>query len=65
MDIPGWIRLTLVSDGADVWLQTRHIIAVTTCDSTTIVAVGAHDDPLEIFETVDKVMRLIDAANAP
>lgn len=65
MDIPGWIRLTLISDGAAVWLQTRHITAVTSDDGTTIVAVGAHDDPLAIFETVDEVMSLIDAANAP
>lgn len=70
MDIPGWIRLTATYNGKAVWLQTKHIAVVTVSrDSsgkfTTAVAVAAHDEPLPVRETVDEVMRLIDAANPP
>ena len=65
MDIPGWIRLTLLLEGEAVWLQTRHITAVAAGDNVTYVSAGAHDEPLTVVETVDEVMRLIDAANAP
>lgn len=65
MDIPGWVRLTSILEGGGaVWLQTRHISAVGV-SATTIVRIHSHEKALHVSETVDEVMRLIDAANPP
>jgi len=66
MDIPGWIRLTEVGPVRDtVWVQTKHIVGVGAADTGTVVGVLTKDSGLHVRETVDEVMRLIDAANPP
>lgn len=66
MDIPGWIRLS-PADSPDnkIWIQTRHIVGVGGDKARTVVGVLTKDAGLYVRETVDEVMRLIDAANPP
>lgn len=69
MDIPGWIRLTVLT-GASAWINTRHIVGVLPDNErpATIVRDVTDMDPeggWRVSETVDEVMRLIDAANPP